>query len=55
MAAKRLLIGPVALLAFAQVSGETVTPEGPATLYGDWHGAQSDEGVRERAAHRRCA
>ena len=47
MAAKRLLIGPIALLAFAQVSGETVTPDGPATLYADRHGAQSDVGVRE--------
>ena len=44
MAAKRLLIGPMALLAFAQVSGETVTPEGPATLYADWHGGAERRG-----------
>ncbi|MDA0173924.1 hypothetical protein OJ998_32780 [Solirubrobacter taibaiensis] len=47
MGGKRLLIGPIALLAFAQVSGETVTPEGPATLYDDWHGGQTDEGAPE--------
>lgn len=47
MAGKRLLIGPMALLAFAQVSGETVTPEGPATLYDEWRGGQTDEGAPE--------
>jgi hypothetical protein len=42
--AKPLLIAPVALLAFAAQSPETLTPEGPATLYSDWHGFQTDEG-----------
>src|ERR1700754_2167292 len=41
---RRFLIGPVALLAFAAQSPETVTPEGPATLYSDWHGGMTDEG-----------
>jgi hypothetical protein len=44
---KRFLIAPVALLAFAQAnpSPETLTPEGPATLYSDWHGGHTLEGV----------
>jgi hypothetical protein len=25
--------------------GEALTPEGPATLYSDWHGGQTDEGL----------
>ena len=44
MRAKRLLIAPVVLLAFAAQGPETLTPEGPATLYSDWHGFQTDEG-----------
>lgn len=44
MSAKGLLIVPVALLAFAPPSPETLTPEGPATLYSDWHGAMTLEG-----------
>ena len=28
----------------AAQSPETLTPEGPATLYSDWHGGQTDEG-----------
>jgi hypothetical protein len=32
---KGFLIAPFALLAFAAQSPETVTPEGPATLYSD--------------------
>ena len=44
MSPKRFLIAPVALLAFAAQSPETLTPEGPATLYSDWHGAATDEG-----------
>jgi hypothetical protein len=46
MSAKRLLIAPVALLAFAAQSPDTLTPEGPATLYSDWHGASTLEGER---------
>lgn len=47
MPGKRFLIAPVALLAFAQASPspESLTPEGPATLYSDWHGAHTLEGV----------
>ena len=44
MSAKGFLIVPVALLAFAPQSPETLTPEGPATLYSDWHGAVTLEG-----------
>ena len=46
VAAKRFLIAPVALLAFAAQSPETLTPEGPATLYSDWHGLMTAEGER---------
>ena len=46
MSAKGLLIVPVALLAFVPSSPETLTPEGPATLYSDWHGAVTLEGER---------
>jgi hypothetical protein len=42
--AKGLLIAPVALLALAAQSPETRTPDGPATLYSDWHGAVTLEG-----------
>jgi hypothetical protein len=42
--AKSLLIAPIALLAFAAQSPETLTPEGPATLYSDWHGGRTLEG-----------
>ncbi len=45
MPGKRFLIAPVALLAFAQANPETLTPDGPATLYDDWHGAQTLEGI----------
>src|SRR3954465_5014928 len=38
------LIVPAALLAFAAQSPDTLTPEGPATLYSDWHGAVTLEG-----------
>jgi len=41
---KGFLIAPLALLAFVAQSPETVTPEGPATLYSDWHGAMTLEG-----------
>ena len=44
MRAKRFLIAPVVLLAFAAQGQETLTPEGPATLYRDWHGLMTDEG-----------
>ena len=44
MSAKGFLIAPVALLAFVAQSPETLTPEGPATLYSDWHGAMTLEG-----------
>lgn len=44
MSAKGLLIAPVALFAFAQPSPETLTPEGPATLYSHWHGGMTLEG-----------
>jgi hypothetical protein len=44
MAAKVFLIAPVALLAFAAQSPDTLTPEGPATLYRDWHGGMTAEG-----------
>jgi hypothetical protein len=44
VSAKGLLIVPVALLAFAPPSPETLTPEGPASLYSDWHGAMTLEG-----------
>jgi hypothetical protein len=44
VSAKGFLIVPVALLAFAAQSPETLTPEGPATLYSDWHGAMTLEG-----------
>ena len=44
MASKHFLIAPVALLAFAAQTPDTLTPEGPATLYSDWHGAQTAEG-----------
>ena len=44
MRGKRFLIAPVVLLAFAAQGPETLTPEGPATLYSDWHGFQTDEG-----------
>ena len=46
MRTKPFLIAPVALLAFAAQSPETLTPEGSATLYSDWHGGQTDEGER---------
>lgn len=39
------VIVPVALLAIGAQSPETLTPEGPATLYSDWHGAQTLEGL----------
>ena len=45
MGGKHFLIAPVALLALAQAPPETLTPEGPATLYSDWHGGQTDEGL----------
>src|SRR3954453_859124 len=35
---------PVALLAFAAQAPYTLTPDGPATLYSDWHGAITLEG-----------
>jgi hypothetical protein len=38
------LIAPVVLLAFTTQGPETLTPEGPATLYGDWHGGETLEG-----------
>src|SRR3954447_2290101 len=38
------LIVPAALLAFAAQSPDTLTPQGPATLYSDWHGAVTTEG-----------
>ena len=42
---RRLLIAPVALLAFvAQGPDSPLTPDGPATLYSDWHGAITLEG-----------
>ena len=44
MLAKRFLVVPVALLAFVGQVPETLTPEGPATLYSDWHGAVTLEG-----------
>ena len=44
VSAKSFLIAPVALLAFAAQGPDTLTPEGPATLYSDWHGGQTDEG-----------
>src|SRR3954452_14205188 len=44
MRTKDFMIAPVALLAFAAQSPETFTPEGPATLYSDWHGAMTLEG-----------
>jgi len=43
MAGAHVLIAPLATLAFAQ-GPETLTPPGPATLYSDWHGAQTLEG-----------
>ena len=44
MVAKRFLIAPLALLALAAQSDETRTPDGPATLYSEWHGGQTLEG-----------
>jgi hypothetical protein len=44
VSAKGFVIIPVALLAFAAQSPETLTPEGPATLYSDWHGGMTLEG-----------
>ena len=44
MPGKSLLIAPIALLAFTAQSPGTLTPEGPATLYSDWHGAMTLEG-----------
>src|SRR3954464_12039686 len=35
---------PVALLAFAAQAPDRLEPDGPATLYSDWHGAQTAEG-----------
>jgi hypothetical protein len=42
--ARCLLIAPIALLAFVAQGPETLTPDGPATLYSDWHGAITLEG-----------
>ncbi|WP_157592584.1 hypothetical protein [Solirubrobacter soli] len=39
-----LLAAVVPAFALAQDS-ETLTPTGPATLYSDWHGGQTDEGL----------
>jgi hypothetical protein len=44
MTTKGLLIAPAVLLASAAQAPDTVTPDGPATLYSDWHGGQTDEG-----------
>jgi hypothetical protein len=44
MSAKAFLIAPLALLAFAAQAPETLTPEGPATLYSSWHGGMTLEG-----------
>ena len=51
MRGEHRLIAPVALLALARRRRRTLTPEGPATLYDDWHGGQTLEGV-PGAAHR---
>jgi len=42
--AKGLLIVPMALVGFSAQAPDTLTPDGPATLYSDWHGAQTLEG-----------
>lgn len=39
-----LLIAPAALFALAAQAPDTLTPDGPATLYSDWHGAVTLEG-----------
>jgi hypothetical protein len=44
MHSKHFLMAPLAVLAFTAQSPDTLTPEGPATLYSDWHGGQTDEG-----------
>src|SRR5262245_28341708 len=45
MRAEHLLIAPIAVLALAaQTPPETLTPDGPATLYSSWHGAVTAEG-----------
>src|SRR3954447_749808 len=44
MHSRYVLMAPLALLAFTTPSSDTLTPEGPATLYSDWHGGQTDEG-----------
>jgi hypothetical protein len=44
MSVKHFLIAPVAAFALAAQAPETLTPMGPATLYGDWHGGQTLEG-----------
>ncbi|WP_028063755.1 hypothetical protein [Solirubrobacter soli] len=41
---RRLLIAPLAVLAFAAQGPDSFTPDGPATLYSDWHGAMTLEG-----------
>src|SRR5688572_17576150 len=45
MASPHVLIAPLAVLAAAQ-GPQTLPPAGPATLYSDWHGAQTAEGSR---------
>jgi hypothetical protein len=44
MSAKAFLLAPLALLALTSQSPDTLTPDGPATLYSDWHGASTLEG-----------
>jgi hypothetical protein len=44
VSAKAFLITPLALLAFTAQAPDTLTPEGPATLYSDAHGGTTDEG-----------
>ena len=45
MGAKHFLIAPLAVAAIAQ-GPESLTPTGPATLYDEWHGGQTLEGVQ---------
>jgi len=41
---RALLIAPVALFALTAQAPDTLTPDGPATLYSDWHGGVTAEG-----------
>ena len=40
-----ILLAAIAPAAAIAQGPDTLTPDGPATLYSDWHGAQTDEGL----------